>query len=153
MFLNVFKKSKWNRRAFAGAMFSMVILWFLTTYSTKSAPGADGSVIYGFPLPFYRWGGFCGDGICESFSSIFLLMDIVLLFAIPLIVSMLWAGFSGLVKKLLILTALGLMAAPWFTYMDAVLLASNIIWVLFMMFAGIKILWLKRRKNSSKTKG
>lgn len=76
----------------------MIILFILPTVLTFGAPAYDSQRVYGFPLPFYSWGGRCyspGGGIlCTSFSYTNLIIDILILIGIPFIVNFIILQFK-----------------------------------------------------------
>jgi len=69
----------------------MCLLFILPTILTFGAPAYDGQRVYGFPLPFYSWGGRCfspdGGMTCTTSSYINLLIDIAILVGIPFILN------------------------------------------------------------------
>ena len=58
--------------------------WFWVSWLTWDAPHADGMRAYGFPLPFYGWGGLCVQGaVCTYFYLPALLLDAAILLSLP----------------------------------------------------------------------
>lgn len=76
-----FTKSFWI------ALIIMIGLFILPTVLTFNAPTYDGNILYGFPLPFYLYGGMCLGDPCESFSLTNLIIDLLTLVAIPFVVN------------------------------------------------------------------
>jgi len=70
------------------ALVVMIILFFMPTVLTYNAPAYDGERVYGFPLPYYSWGGFCfspdGGQMCRFVSYPFMIIDLLILVGIPL---------------------------------------------------------------------
>ena len=69
----------------------MGLLFVLPTILTFGAPAYDGQRVYGFPLPFYSWGGLCyspdGGRMCTFISYANLVIDILIMAGIPFIVN------------------------------------------------------------------
>ena len=69
----------------------MITLFILPTILTYGAPAYDSQRTYGFPLSFYSWGGLCyspdGGKLCTSFSTTNLVLDVIILIAVPFIVN------------------------------------------------------------------
>lgn len=70
----------------------MSTLFFVPYLLTRNAPSYDGSAVFGFPIPFYSWGGLCPSsdgfgGICKSFSVVYLLIDVAFLIGSPFVVN------------------------------------------------------------------
>ena len=72
--------------------------WFWVTYSTRGALAYDGSIDYGFPVPFAGFG--CGPLIVNGshcaydFSSLRLVLDLVLSIGFPALASVLVARYD-----------------------------------------------------------
>ena len=74
------------------ALVIIVVLFILPTILTYGAPAYDGSMIFGFPLPYYSFGGLClssdgGGKMCSSFSTLNLVIDLIILVGLPLLVN------------------------------------------------------------------
>jgi hypothetical protein len=70
------------------ALAIMAVLFILPTISTYSAPFVDGIRVYGFPLIFNSEGGDCLPPGCDhTFSYLNLIIDLLILSAIPFIVN------------------------------------------------------------------
>lgn len=66
----------------------MLVIFVLPTISTYNLPYVDGVRIYGFPFVFKSEGGMCPPPGCgHSFSYLNIVLDLLILIAIPLIVN------------------------------------------------------------------
>jgi hypothetical protein len=73
----------------------MIIVFILPTLLTYNAPSYDGSRIYGFPLRFYSVGGLCLTGEqCSFFSSMNLIIDLIILIGLPILINYLFLKFK-----------------------------------------------------------
>lgn len=70
-------------------------MWLYTIISTHDNPSWDGQAVYGFPLTYKVYGGFCRNGCGEMFSYTALLIDIAFAVIVPLILQILWNLFSN----------------------------------------------------------
>lgn len=95
-------KTFWITFALMGALF------ILPSILTKNAPDVDSQRVYGFPLYFAAAGG----GVASSFGFFELLIDIVILIAVPLGLNfvalrkrgmVLYASFAGVAICLLLI--------------------------------------------------
>ncbi len=80
-------------KRYAPAITTLLLLigcWGYTTWSTRNAPSYDGSILYGFPMPFATEGGHCMVGYCPfQWHAAPLAGDIALLIAAPVIIQLL----------------------------------------------------------------
>ena len=76
----------------------LIILFILPTILTYRAPTYDGTRTYGFPLTYYSFGGLCfspnGGEECSYFSSLNLIIDLLILIGLPLLVNYLILKFK-----------------------------------------------------------
>jgi hypothetical protein len=76
-------------KAFWISLCVMIILFFVPFLLTMSAPNRDGQAKWGFPLFFASYGGETLNGTMYSaFSVWILILDLLIMIAVPLIVNM-----------------------------------------------------------------
>lgn len=86
-------------KAFFMVLAVLIAGWFWQSYSTRGAPAWDGQQLYGFPLPYSGWGGFCMDGGCGWFSTPLLVVDLLILIGLPWLVGGLFRRYRARRQK------------------------------------------------------